>query len=374
MPADFRNDAHWMARALKLAARGLNTTSPNPRVGCVLVRAGEVVGEGYHQRAGEAHAEVHALAAAGDRARGATAYVTLEPCSHQGRTPPCADALIQAGVRRVVAALEDPNPEVAGRGLRRLAEAGIDTTSGVLASDAEALNPGFLKRMRSGRPWLTLKLAASLDGATALANGQSQWITGPEARAHVQRGRARSCAILSGVGTVIADDPSLNVRLQGGERQPARIILDSRLRTPDQARLLTLPGETWLLHTAAATPEDRQRLRQAGARLAELPANADDRLELAAVLDWLGHQGYNEIWAEAGATLAASLLGGGWVDELRLYQAPLLLGSDIRPLYNTALTQLSDGLGFSVTERLSLGEDLCWRLRPRLKSPGTTLT
>lgn len=363
-----------MARALQLAARGLTTTTPNPRVGCVLVRAGAVVGEGFHQRAGEAHAEVHALAAAGDKARGATAYVTLEPCSHQGRTPPCAEALINAGVSRVVAAIQDPNPSVAGRGLARLAEAGIETLSGVLASDAEALNPGFLKRMRSGQPWLTLKLAASLDGATALANGASQWITSAASRQHVQQGRARSCAILTGIGTVLADDPALNVRLDNASRQPARIVLDSQLRTPSDAKLLSLDGASWLLHGPDASLANRDRLLSAGARLQELPLADDSRLDLNAVMNWLGEQSYNEIWTEAGANLAASLLDGGWVDEVRLYQAPVLLGSAIRPLYATALSQLSDAQQFKVIERLSLGADLCWRLQPRLKSPGATLT
>ncbi|WP_232819265.1 bifunctional diaminohydroxyphosphoribosylaminopyrimidine deaminase/5-amino-6-(5-phosphoribosylamino)uracil reductase RibD [Saccharospirillum mangrovi] len=372
--SDYRNDAFWMARALALAAQGLTTTTPNPRVGCVLVRDGEVVGEGFHQRAGEAHAEVHALAAAGDRARGATAYVTLEPCSHQGRTPPCADALIKAGVSRVVTAMEDPNPQVAGRGLARLEAAGIDTRSGVLAADAEALNVGFLKRMRTGHPWLTLKLAASLDGATALANGDSQWITGEQARAHVQHGRARSCAILTGVGTVLSDDPSLNVRLDNTERQPARIVLDSNLRTPANARLLSLDGNTWLLHGPNAPQAQRDALTKAGAHLAEMPLNDAKQLDLAAVIHWLGKQSFNEVWIEAGATLAAGLLDGGWVDEVRLYQAPVLLGSSIRPLYATALDKLSDAQRFNVIERRSLGDDLLWTLRPRLKSPGATLT
>ncbi|MFG1495399.1 bifunctional diaminohydroxyphosphoribosylaminopyrimidine deaminase/5-amino-6-(5-phosphoribosylamino)uracil reductase RibD [Saccharospirillum sp. HFRX-1] len=371
---DYRHDSIWMARALQLATRGLTTTTPNPRVGCVLVRNGEVVGEGFHQRAGEAHAEVHALAAAGDKARGATAYVTLEPCSHHGRTPPCADALIKAGVSRVVTAMQDPNPDVAGRGLARLEAAGIETHTEVLRADAEALNAGFLKRMRKGQPWLTLKLAASLDGATALANGDSQWITSAESRHHVQQGRARSCAILTGIGTVLADDPSLNVRLENHPRQPARIVLDTHLRTPSNAKMLSLDGETWLLHGPNDNQTAQQQLLDAGARLHELPLNIHGQLDLTAVMNWLGEQSYNEVWTEAGATLAASLLDGGWVDEVRLYQAPVFLGSAIRPLYATALSQLSDGQQFNVIERLSLGTDLCWRLQPRLKSPSATLT
>lgn len=364
---DFQNDAYWMAKALKLAERGLFTTSPNPRVGCVIVKDGELVGEGFHQRAGEPHAEVHALAMAGERARGATAYVTLEPCSHYGRTPPCADALIKAGVARVVSAIEDPNPSVAGQGLAKLEAAGIETRHSVLAGEAEALNRGFLKRMHTGHPWITLKLAASLDGATAMANGESQWITGPEARADVQRGRARSCAILTGIGTVLADNPSLNVRMPGATRQPDRIILDSQLRMSSTAHLLTLEGITWVLHGPTADPDARARLTDTGARLAELPLDpTTGSLDLSAVRDWLGRAGYNEVWCEPGARLAAGLLQAGLVDELVLYQAPKLLGSNTRPLLDWSIPSLAQAVQWVPVDTRWLGSDLRWCLKPAL--------
>jgi len=362
---DYQNDAYWMAKALKLAEKGLNTTSPNPRVGCVIVRDGQLVGEGYHERAGSPHAEVHALAMAGEAARGATAYVTLEPCSHHGRTPPCAEALIEAGVGRVVAAIEDANPEVAGRGLALLQKAGIDTHAGVLAEDAEALNRGFLKRMRSGRPWLTAKLASSLDGATALANGESQWITGPEARQDVQLGRARSCAILTGVGTVLADDPSLNVRLPGMTRQPDRLVLDTRLRAPAEARLFTTNGRVRILHGPRADEESAARLAAVGADLTPLPLEmTTGQLDLHAVVNWLGEQDYNEVWIEAGAILAGSLLKAGLVDELLLYQAPKLLGANVRPLFDWSIPSLAQAVQLVLVDTRQIGADLRWRLRP----------
>ncbi|WP_028670729.1 bifunctional diaminohydroxyphosphoribosylaminopyrimidine deaminase/5-amino-6-(5-phosphoribosylamino)uracil reductase RibD [Saccharospirillum impatiens] len=359
-----QSDEFWMAHALGLAALGLTTTMPNPRVGCVIVRDGQNVGEGHHVRAGTGHAEVHALAAAGDRARGATVYVTLEPCSHYGRTPPCAEALIAAKVARVVCAIEDPNPKVAGRGLARLAAAGIDVRSGVLSQDAEALNRGFFKRMSTGRPWLTLKLASSLDGATAMASGESQWITSPAARADVQRARAERCAILTGVGTVQADDPSLTVRLEGTERQPDRVVLDTHLNTPADARMLSLPGATWILHGNEAPEARRAALTATGARLVVLPRDAAGHLDLTAVMIWLGQQAYNEVWAEPGATLAAALLQLSLVDELWLYQAPVLLGAATRPLFSAQLDRLAEGLAFSVMDVRSVGPDLRLQLRP----------
>ena len=344
-----QSDEFWMAHALTLAARGITTTMPNPRVGCVIVRDGENVGEGYHVLAGTGHAEVHALAAAGDRARGATAYVTLEPCSHHGRTPPCAEALINAKVARVVCALEDPNPKVAGRGLAQLEAAGVAVRSGVLSQDAEALNRGFLKRMRTGRPWLTLKLASSLDGATAMASGESQWITSPAARADVQRARSERCAILTGVGI---------------DRQPDRVILDTHLNTPATAKMLSLPGNTWVLH-GNEPPEGRKAaLAEAGARLVVLPRDAAGHLDLTAVLIWLGQQAYNEVWAEPGATLAATLLQMNLVDELWLYQAPVLLGAATRPLFSASLSKLSEGLSFAVVDSRAVGPDLRLQLRP----------
>lgn len=362
---DYQNDAYWMAKALKLAEQGLNTTAPNPRVGCVLVKDGRPVGEGYHERAGTPHAEVHALAMAGSAARGATAYVTLEPCSHHGRTPPCAEALVNAGVARVVAAIEDPNPQVAGRGLALLEAAGIATRSGVLVEDAESLNRGFLKRMRTGRPWLTLKLACSLDGATALASGESQWITGPEARRDVQRGRARSCAVLTGSGTVLADDPSLNVRLPGVTRQPDRLVLDTRVRTPHDARLFASEGRVRILHGPAPDADAANRLRQAGADLAGLPLDAaSGQLDLHALLHWLGGQDYNEVWVEAGAILSGGLIKAGLVDELLIYQAPKLLGAHIRPLLDWSIPSLAQAVQLAPVDIRQVGRDLRWRLRP----------
>jgi diaminohydroxyphosphoribosylaminopyrimidine deaminase/5-amino-6-(5-phosphoribosylamino)uracil reductase len=357
-----------MARALQLAERGANTTMPNPRVGCVIVRDGKAVGEGYHVKVGTGHAEVHALVAAGEQARGATAYVTLEPCNHYGRTPPCTEALITANIRRVVCAIEDPNPKVAGTGLARLSAAGIDVLTGVLALEAERLNRGFLKRMRTGRPWVTLKLASSLDGATAMANGESQWITGLEARADVQRARSKSCAILSGIGTVLGDDPSLTVRLEGTERQPDRVILDTQLQTPVSARLLTLPGKTWLLHGNHVAPDKIEALTQAGACLVALPRDEVGRLDLTAVTIWLGQQQFNEVWAEPGATLAAALLQAGLVDELWLYQAPILLGSSTRPLFSASLDRLADGLNLTLLDVRRVGQDLRLQLIPKPRS------
>lgn len=360
-----QSDEFWMAHALALAARGTTTTMPNPRVGCVIVREGQNVGEGYHLRAGTGHAEVLALAAAGDRARGATAYVTLEPCSHHGRTPPCAEALIAAKVARVVCAIEDPNPKVAGKGLVMLSEAGVEVRTGVLRHDAETLNRGFLKRMRTGRPWLTLKLASSLDGATAMASGESQWITGPAARADVQRARAERCAILTGVGTVLSDDPSLTVRLEGAERQPDRVVLDTRLNTPAAARMLSLPGKTWILHGNDATEDRKTALTASGANLVVLPRGAHGHLDLTAVMIWLGLQAYNDVWAEPGATLAATLLQMNLVDDLWLYQAPVLLGAATRPLFSAHLDRLAEGLAFSVVDARAVGPDLRLQLVPK---------
>jgi diaminohydroxyphosphoribosylaminopyrimidine deaminase/5-amino-6-(5-phosphoribosylamino)uracil reductase len=332
-------DPRHMARALKLARRGLFTTDPNPRVGCVLVKDGAVVGEGFHARAGEAHAEVNAIEAAGRATRGATAYVTLEPCCHSGRTGPCTERLIAAGVVAVVAAMRDPNPEVGGKGLAALGSAGIQVREGVMSSEAADLNIGFVSRMTRGRPYLRLKLAASLDGRTALASGESRWITGPEARRDVQRLRARSSAILTGVATVLADDPRLDVRENfspraasaGAEiRQPLRIIVDSRLRTPADAKILSPPGSALI-----ATLDDRtlaaDSLRSAGAEVVAVPARGE-RIDLARLLAHLAQREINELHAECGATLAGALLDAGLVDELVLYLAPMLLGSKARPL------------------------------------------
>ncbi|TCJ20231.1 bifunctional diaminohydroxyphosphoribosylaminopyrimidine deaminase/5-amino-6-(5-phosphoribosylamino)uracil reductase RibD [Parasulfuritortus cantonensis] len=355
-------DHGYMARAIRLAEQGLTTATPNPRVGCVLVRAGEVVGEGWHERAGEPHAEVHALRAAGERARGATAYVSLEPCSHHGRTPPCANSLIDAGVARVVAAMTDPNPQVAGRGIQLLTLAGVRAEVGLLEAEARELNVGFVSRMTRGRPWLRLKTAATLDGKTALENGESKWLTGPAARQDVQRWRARACAVLTGSGTVLADDPQMNVRLPGASRQPLRVIVDSRLATPPDARILA--GGRVLVACAAAEPDRRAVLEAAGAEVVCLPA-AGGRVDLAALMAELGRRGVNELHGEAGATLNGALLEAGLVDEWLAYFAPLVLGHHARGLFDLpALTDMAGRRGFALRDAGLVGGDLRLVLRP----------
>ena len=350
-------DRTYMARALALAEQGLATTTPNPRVGCVIVRDDRIVGEGWHQRAGEAHAEVHALAAAGAAARGATAYVTLEPCSHFGRTPPCADALLAAGIGRVVAAMADPNPAVAGRGLSRLREAGVTVEAGLLADEARELNIGFVSRMTRGRPWLRLKVAASLDGKTALNNGRSQWITGAESRRDVHGWRARSCAILTASGTVLADDPSLTVRDVPCQRQPLRVVADSRLATPATAKVLADGNALLVTASTGQAPGSAALFRAAG---------ADGHVDLAAMLGELGRRGINEILVEAGSRFNGALLAAGLVDELLLYQAPLLVGDRARGICDLAeLMSLAEARRFDVLERRTFGDDLFLRARPR---------
>ena len=359
-------DHAHMARALRLARRGLYTTRPNPRVGCVIVRDGTVVGEGWHQRAGGPHAEVHALRAAGERARGATVYVTLEPCAHHGRTPPCADALVAAGVARVVAAMEDPNPQVAGRGLARLRAAGIAAESGLLADEARALNRGFVQRMTRGRPWVRVKLAASLDGRTAMASGESQWITGPAARRDVQRWRARSDAILTGRGTVQHDDPSLNLRLapealglDEAPPPPLRVVLDSALRTPPTARLFGLPGPVLLVHDARHAPPPALAAL-AAVDFLPVPRGAAG-LDLAAVLRGLAEREINEVQVEAGATLAGALLTAGLLDELVLYLAPHLMGDGGRGLFHLPdLTTMAGRIPLRIGDITAVGDD--WRI------------
>ncbi len=349
-------DHGMMARALQLAERGLWTTSPNPRVGCVLLRDGEIVGEGWHEKAGEPHAEVHALRAAGDLARGATAYVTLEPCSHHGRTPPCAEALIAAGVSRVVAAMTDPNPLVAGQGMAMLGAAGIETACGLMESEARELNIGFVSRMTRGRPWLRLKVAASLDGKTALNNGVSQWITGPQARQDGHRWRARACAILTGIGTVRDDDPQLNVRAVETSRQPLRVVVDSKLETPLTARILQ--GGPVLVAAAVDDEKRANLLRAAGAEVVVLP-NAAGKVELKDLLEELGRRGINEVHAEAGFKLNGSLLREGLVDELLLYLAPCLIGHEASGMFNLPeLTTLDDKLRLKIRDLRQVGADI----------------
>jgi diaminohydroxyphosphoribosylaminopyrimidine deaminase/5-amino-6-(5-phosphoribosylamino)uracil reductase len=356
------DDYRWMARALELAERGLFTTTPNPRVGCVIVRDGAIVGEGWHVRAGEPHAEVHALATAGEQARGATAYVTLEPCSHHGRTPPCADALIKAGVARVVAAMEDPNPLVAGRGMARLRDAGIVTVSGVQENEARELNIGFISRMTRGRPWLRLKAAATLDGKTALNNGVSQWITGDDARRDAHRWRARSCAVLTGIGTVRDDDPQLNVRAIPTERQPLRIVVDARLETPLNAKILD--GGRVLVAGAVEDTERIAALQHRGADVLILPNNGG-KVDLPALMTELGRRGINEVLAESGFKLNGSLLREDCVDELILYLAPALAGDDACGLFNLpALSSLADKRELTFRDIRQIGRDLRIIARP----------
>jgi diaminohydroxyphosphoribosylaminopyrimidine deaminase / 5-amino-6-(5-phosphoribosylamino)uracil reductase len=336
------DDERFMARALSLASLGLETTSPNPRVGCVIVRDGVVVAEGWHRKAGEAHAEAEALAKAGESARGATAYVTLEPCSHHGRTPPCADAIVAAGIARLVAATPDPNPRVAGAGLDRLRAAGIEVLTGVLAEPAVALNKGFFSRMQLGRPRVLCKLAMSL--------------TGEAARTEVQRLRGCSCAVLTGVGTVLADDPRLDVR--DAERQPLRVLLDSRLRTPTTARTLAAPGSALIAHVSE-DPAQAKALRDAGAELVRFDGKAG-RLPLRDVLEWLARRECNEVLLEAGPTLAGAFAEAGLIDEYRIYLAPVFLGSNARPLLALPLGQMSERMRLRIKAVDPVGED--WRI------------
>lgn len=350
------DDHRYMAEALRLAERGRFGTSPNPRVGCVIARDGEPVGRGWHERAGGPHAEAAALAAAGARARGATVYLNLEPCSHHGRTPPCADALVEAGVARVVAAMEDPNPLVAGRGFRRLREAGIPTESGLLDAEAREVNAGFVSRMTRGRPWVRLKLAASLDGKTALLNGRSQWITGEEARRDGHRLRAEACAVLTGIGTVRDDDPQLNVRHVETPRQPLRVVVDSRLETPADARVLA--GGGTLVFAAVEAQDRRRTLEEQGATVVVVP-DANGKVDLAAMMLELGRRGVNEVLVEAGFKLNGSLLAAGLVDELVIYLAPHLVGDAARGMFNLpALEDLGGRRALAVRDMRMVGRDL----------------
>jgi diaminohydroxyphosphoribosylaminopyrimidine deaminase/5-amino-6-(5-phosphoribosylamino)uracil reductase len=357
------DDHRHMAQALRLAERGLYTTDPNPRVGCVVVKDGIVVGEGWHERTGGPHAEVVALNAAGERARGATAYVSLEPCCHHGRTPPCSQALIRAGVVRVVAAMSDPNPRVAGQGAQELTRAGIRMETGLLQAEAERLNPGFISRMQRGRPFVRVKLAVSLDGRTALADGESKWITGEAARADVQRWRARSSAILTGVGTVMADNPSLTVRDFDIGRQPLRVIVDGHLSLTPEAKLFALPGTT-LVVTAEDDSDAAVPLIKAGAEVMVL-RDAPGRISLPLLMEDLAAREMNEILVEAGATLCGELLAAGLVDELLVYMAPHLLGSGARGMFNIpGLGSMSERIKLDIMDVRAVGMD--WRLTVRV--------
>ncbi len=375
-------DIAMMARSLRLAERGLYTTSPNPRVGCVLVQAGQIIAEGWHVRAGEPHAEINAIAASNGKTPGATAYVTLEPCSYTGKTGPCCEALIRAGVTRVVFAMEDPNPKVAGRGIECLRQAGIDVTGPLLEEQARELNPGFIKRMETGRPLVRCKLAMSLDGRTGMASGESKWVTGPMARRDVQRLRARSCGIVTGIGSILNDDPALTVREEelGLEqaaavagRQPLRVVVDSQLRTPPGAKLFH-GGGTVLIATVA--PEEGsgvdEPIPSASARVAELRAKGAEvatmrayggQVALGALLVELARRECNEILVEAGADLAGAFLRAGLLDELIVYMAPKLMGSDARPLFTLPLQTMAAQLPLTITDIRAVGND--WRITAR---------
>ena len=349
------DDTRYMARALELARRGLYTTDPNPRVGCVIVQQGQIVGEGWHQRAGEPHAEVLALREAGELARGADVYVTLEPCSHHGRTPPCAEALVAAGVARVVCAMRDPNP-AAAQGAERLAAAGIAVTHGLLEDEARELNIGFVSRMTRGRPWVRMKIAATLDGRSALADGTSQWITGKAARLDGHRWRARACAVLTGIGTVKADDPQLTVRGVDTPRQPLRVIVDSRLETPPEARILE--GGNVLLFCAVDDAARRRALEARGAEVVLL-ANAAGKVDLPPMLEALAKRGVNELHVEGGFKLNGSLVREGCVDEFLIYLNPSLLGDSAQGMVNLAeMASLDQRVPLSIRSVERVGEDL----------------
>lgn len=363
-------DQRSMARALELARKGVYSTHPNPRVGCVIVAAGQIVGEGWHARAGEPHAEVHALRQAGAKARGATAYVTLEPCSHHGRTPPCAEALVQAGVARVVAAMQDPNPQVAGRGLARLQEAGIEVACGVLESEARALNVGFIKRMELGLPYVRVKLAMSLDGRTAMASGESQWITGPAARAAVQRLRARASVVLTGADTVLADGARLTVRPDelglnaeltalAMTRPPLRVLVDGRLRVPLSAPFYQA-GKALVATCAAAGA--RQLFLDDGHELLAV-SGCNGHVDLRKLLLELAARGANEVLVEAGPRLAGAFARQGLVDEYQLFVAAKFLGSSARPLLEWPLAKMAEAQELQIVEMRAVGAD--WRIIAR---------
>ncbi|MFQ5994028.1 MAG: bifunctional diaminohydroxyphosphoribosylaminopyrimidine deaminase/5-amino-6-(5-phosphoribosylamino)uracil reductase RibD [Acidiferrobacterales bacterium] len=359
------SDLQHMAHALRLAQRGLYTTDPNPRVGCVIAKNDEVLGEGWHVRAGGPHAELHALEVAGNDADGATAFVTLEPCSHQGRTPPCVAALVKACVGRVVAAMEDPSPQISGSGFAALAQAGIPTEVGLLQAQAEALNPGFISRVRRGRPFVRAKLAASLDGRTAMPNGESQWITSEAARADVQHWRARSSAILCGVETVLADDPRFTVRALDIGRQPLRVVVDSTLRTPPSAKLLEGDAPT-LIVTAARESSQLGNVCRAGAEILCLPAD-DGAVDLHALLRHLASREVNEVLVESGAMLTGAMLQADLIDELVLYFAPTLMGSEAKPMFNLpGLEQLTDRIALTIEDVRAVGSD--WRFIAKVQS------
>ena len=357
------DDHRFMGQALQLAERGLYTTTPNPRVGCVIVKDGVVVGEGAHLRAGEPHAEVFALRQAGELANGADVYVTLEPCSHHGRTPPCANALIIAGVKRVVVAMQDPNPRVAGSGIALLRAQGIEVEVGLLQAKAEALNPGFISRMTRGLPYVRSKIAASLDGRTALSNGESKWITGETARADVQHWRACSCAIMTGVCTVLADDPQMTVRTLDIGRQPLRVVADSRLRISPDAKILQ--GGNVLLAYATDPDNKLKALQQTGVELLQL-ADSEGRVCLPSLLRALAERQINEVMVEAGQGFNGALLQQNLIDEYILYYAPIIMGSDAKGMFAIpALTDMQQRTELEILELSQVGDDIRLRARPK---------
>lgn len=342
-----------MNRAIQQARKGLFTTHPNPRVGCVLAKGDQIIGEGFHYRAGEAHAEIIALDQAGMAAKDAICYVTLEPCCHHGKTPPCSEALIRAGIREVIVAMEDPNPKVAGQGIAELQQAGIKVTTGICREQAEGLNPGFIKRMKTGLPYIRVKIGASLDGKTAMASGESQWITGEHARKDVQKWRAMSSAVVTGIETVLIDDPSLNVRdpeFDTAGRQPLRVIMDSAHRFPDQARMQNLPGDVLIMTTQGSSQADT----------IQIAAQKDDRIDLKKAMHYLcAEKEINEVLVEAGPTLSGAFIQSGLVDELILYFAPKLLGSNARSLVHLpGLDKLADSVKLEIKSLKKIGEDI----------------
>ena len=359
-------DHQYMSRAIELAGRGLYTTEPNPRVGCIIVNSGAVVGEGWHEYAGEGHAEVNALTQAGEKAAGATVYVSLEPCCHQGKTPPCTDALIKAKVERVVAAMQDPNPAVSGNGLQQLTNAGIFAEVGLLETAAHKLNPGFIQRMKTSRPYVRSKLAMSLDGRTAMDNGESKWITSDQARQDVHRLRARSSAIVTGAGTILADDPAMTARLEGTVKQPVRVIIDTNLSTPADANILKQEGETHIL-TCSDDEDSIELLSNAGAKLVKLPM-VHHQVDLFAMMDHLNGLEVNEVLLETGAILSGAMLEAKLIDELVVYMAPIVMGNEARGLFRLPQLQtMADRIEFSLLESRAVGNDLRLTFQPQYK-------